>query len=204
MGKTIDCKTLQGPASVLKIRNCLKREPITDLTIIVDNDPAVDDVTLYLSNQEFEICVDTIGNFTKIIGHRSTISVQKFLSKQNLNNQNDKDYYQKTLIIISSDRFGNGNDDLGQHLMINYVKALNEWGDDLWRLVFLSHGVKLTTEKSVLHNELKSIESSGVDILVCGASLSHLELTDKKKIGQAADTHDIIASFKVADKVINL
>ncbi len=204
MGKTIDCMTLQGSAPIIKIRKHFEQESITDVTILVDNDPAIEDVTLFLITQEFEICVDTIGNLSKVIGHRSTISAQKFRSKQNRQSQNNTDSSRKTLIIISSERLGNGDEELGQSLMIDYIKALNEWGDDLWRLIFVNYGVKLTTEKSALHNELKSLESSGVEILVCGASLTHLGLMEKKEVGQTTDMNGIVTSLKLTDKVINL
>ncbi len=204
MEKTIDCLTLQGPASILKIRTYLEQVAATDLTILVDNDSAVDDVTVFLSSYEFAICVDTTGNSSKITGHRSSKSAQKFQAKRNHKIQNDMNTSPKTLIIISSDRFGKSDDKLGQTLMINYIKNLMEWNDELWRLILVNHGVRLSLETSSLLKELKFLVSSGIDLQVCKTSLMHLGLMDKKSVGQPIEMQDIVISMQMADKVINL
>ena len=52
---------------------------------------------------------------------------------------------QKILVLVASDRLGTGDDVLGQKLMVNYLKTLKEMGEELWQLIFVNGGVKLTT-----------------------------------------------------------
>ncbi len=77
-------------------------------------------------------------------------------------------------------------------------------GKDLWRLVFVNHGVTLATTDSEVLDDLRELEASGVSILVCGTCLTHLDLMEKKAIGETTNMLDIVTSMQLADKVINL
>ncbi len=95
-------------------------------------------------------------------------------------------------------------DELGTKLMKNFLKTLNEMGNDLWRLIFVNNGVKLTINDSDVLSILKDLEKNHANILVCGACLTHFNLLDKKAVGETTNMLDIITSMQLADKVINL
>jgi selenium metabolism protein YedF len=111
---------------------------------------------------------------------------------------------QKTLIFISRETLGRGDDALGTLLMLNFLRTLKELGKSLWRLVFVNGGVKLTIEGAETLPVLKELEGEGVSILVCGTCLNHFGLLEQKKCGQTTNMLDIVTSLQVADKVINL
>jgi len=75
---------------------------------------------------------------------------------------------------------------------------------DLWRLVFVNNGVKLTVNGSAVLDELKSLAENGTQILVCGTCLTHFNLLDKKEVGETTNMLDIVTAMQVADKVINI
>jgi anti-anti-sigma regulatory factor len=68
--------------------------------------------------------------------------------------------------MCATDRIGFGDDALGLKLMVNFLRTLKEMGNELWRLVFVNNGVKLTIEGSDVLEELKDYEKSGLKILV--------------------------------------
>ncbi|MBT4285819.1 MAG: sulfurtransferase-like selenium metabolism protein YedF [Deltaproteobacteria bacterium] len=111
---------------------------------------------------------------------------------------------QKTLILISNDRIGQGDDELGLKLMANFLGNLKEMGSDLWQLLFLNSAVKLTTEGSKTLKALQNLESEGVILTVCTTCLNHYDLLDKKQVGTATTMPDIISALQFADKVITL
>ncbi len=203
MIKKIDCRTLQCPQPVLKTKEALEQQAVAELSVVVDNDAAVENVSRFLNFQGFEVSVDSDGISSTVSGKRDAEKIKPLETTNSQPAPKDKEY-QKILIIISSEHIGKGDDDLGGKLMINFVKTLKEMGSDLWRLVFLNHGVKLCTDKSKVLEEIQTLEESGVDVLVCGACLTHLELMDKKKAGQTTNMLDVITSMQIADKVINL
>lgn len=106
--------------------------------------------------------------------------------------------------MITSDRLGHGDDILGAGLLFNFLKTLNEMGPDLWRLVFVNSGVKLTVEEAEALPVLRELADAGVSILVCGTCLNHFNLLDKKQVGETTNMLDIVTSLQVADQVINI
>ena len=77
-------------------------------------------------------------------------------------------------------------------------------GDELWRLVFVNNGVRLTLENSQVLPDLKGLQENGVLILVCGTCLDHFNLLDKKQVGETTNMLDIVTAMQLADKVISV
>ena len=75
-------------------------------------------------------------------------------------------------------------------------------GDELWRLVFVNNGVKLTIDGSEVLSVLKEYEKDGLHIQVCGTCLTHFNLFDKKQVGETTNMLDIVTAMQLSDKVI--
>ena len=110
----------------------------------------------------------------------------------------------KILVMIATDRVGYGDDELGLKLMTSFIKTLKEMGPDLWRLVFVNNGVKLTVKGSEVLEPLKELELNGNKILVCGTCLNHFNLLDQKLVGETTNMLDIVTAMQLADKVISI
>ena len=108
------------------------------------------------------------------------------------------------MVMVGSDRVGHGDDELGLKLMVSFLKTLKEMGEDLWRLVFVNNGVKMTTSDSEVLPVLEELEKSGVYILVCGTCLTHFNLLEKKMVGETTNMLDIVTAMQLADKVVNI
>ena len=201
--KIIDCRSLQCPAPVLKTKEYLEAEAAVEIEVIVDNDAAVENVSRFLDFQGFSVSVESDGHFSKISGQRDPEKAKKLEGRPESIKIKEKSDHQKILVMISSQNMGKGDDELGQKLMVNFIKTLKEMGTDLWRIVFVNHGVKFAVKDSAILNELMELESSGVSILVCGACLTHLNLLEDKKVGETTNMLDVVTSVQLADKVIN-
>lgn len=125
-------------------------------------------------------------------------------NRASLNKETFRDAEEKVLVLCGTDRLGFGDDELGLKLMINFIHTLKEIGDDLWRLVFVNNGVKLTVDGSEVLEDLKIYESTGLKILVCGTCLNHFNLSGKKKVGETTNMVDIVTSMQLAGKVISV
>jgi selenium metabolism protein YedF len=99
---------------------------------------------------------------------------------------------------------GSGDDVLGAKLMVNFIKTLKEMGNDLWRLVFVNSGVKLTIDGAGTVEDLEELEAAGITILVCGTCLDYFNLLERKQVGQTTNMLDIVTAMQLADKVINI
>ena len=63
----------------------------------------------------------------------------------------------KTLVLITTETFGRGDDELGEKLMGNFLSTLPELGESLWRVILLNGGVKLAATPG------KSLDKRGVE-----------------------------------------
>jgi len=89
-------------------------------------------------------------------------------------------------------------------LMLSFLRTLKEMGPDLWRLVFVNNGVKLTIDGSEVLDDLKAYENGGLKILVCGTCLTHFNLLERKQVGETTNMLDIVTAMQLADKVITI
>ena len=192
----LDCRNIECPGPVLKAKQAIEEQDAKNIKVIVDNEAAVENVTRLLNYHGFEVSVESDGLISTIEGTRSG-SFEKKDEDQEQNNQ-------KIMVMIGSSTIGKGDDELGAKLMTNFLKTLIEMGNDLWRLVFVNNGVKLTINDSDVLSILKDLDKNHVHILVCGACLTHFDLLDKKAVGETTNMLDIVTSMQLADKVINL
>lgn len=197
------------PAPVLETKKCLEAEALSHIRVLVDNDAAVENVSRFLTYAGFKVGVESDGAMSVVEGTRDRVDAVKLASgpagqSGSETGSSAADRPVKIMVMAASNKFGVGDDELGAKLMINFIKTLKEMGPELWRLVFVNHGVTLATVDSVVLDDLRALEESGVTILVCGTCLTHLDLMEKKAIGQTTNMLDIVTAMQLADKVINL
>ena len=114
------------------------------------------------------------------------------------------EHQQKIMVLMATDRLGFGDDELGRKLAISFIKTIKEMGDELWRLVLVNNGVKLTIADSPVLEDLLAYEKEGLSILVCGTCLTHFDLLEAKRVGITTNMLDIVTAMQLADKVINI
>jgi selenium metabolism protein YedF len=196
--ETLNCQGLACPQPVMETRDFLAAHPQADeLTVLVDNQAATQNVMRFLESRGFKVSVQGAGPEFQVQAQKQDpgsceTAIEKAMEKP-----------QKTLIMIGQDTLGQGDDRLGTLLMLNFLRTLKEMGEALWRLVFVNSGVKLAIEGNEALPVLQELESQGVSILVCGTCLNHFGLLEKKRVGETTNMLDIVTSLEVAEKVIS-
>ena len=203
MGKLIDARGLSCPAPVLLVKDTLEKENLQELTVLVDDEACRENVTRFLGSQNFAVTDTRQDNQIQLDARRdlSSTAAEPEATTQPTTVHPDS---QKILILVAGDQLGSGDDVLGEKLMVNYLKTIKEMGPDLWQLVFINSGVRLTTDSSAVLQELQDYERDGVIILACGTCLEHFGLTAAKKVGQTTNMLDIVTATQLADKVITI
>ncbi|RPJ82880.1 MAG: sulfurtransferase-like selenium metabolism protein YedF [Deltaproteobacteria bacterium] len=197
--KQIDAKGLACPAPVIQTKAVIEEESPESIDVMVDNEAASQNVSRFLQSRHYKIAVQKQGNEFHVLGQKEPDHIHESVPQPQ-----PKPDHQKILVMIGSDKIGNGDDVLGEKLMISFLKTLKEMGSDLWRLVFVNNGVKLTIDQSLVLEDLKHLEKTGTHILVCGTCLTHFNLLEQKEVGQTTNMLDIVTSMQLADRVINL
>lgn len=200
MTTELDCRGLACPAPVLQTRNVIEKEHPESIMVTVDNEAARENVSRFLTSQKYEVSVDKLGQDFCLTGKKD----QKCLVPGTPAVEAAEAERRKIMVMVTTDRMGHGDDELGAKLLINFLKTLKEMGTDLWRLVFVNNGVKLAITGADALGILKDLEEEGVHILVCGTCLTHFDLMDKKQVGETTNMLDIVTAMQLADKVINI
>jgi len=199
--KQIDCLGLSCPEPVLRTKKLIEKEKPGLLKVLVDNEAARQNVSRFLQSQGFQATSEKKGNQFEIIGKKESRNACTCESDDCRTTETEK---QKIMVLITSDCMGRGDDVLGAKLMQGFLKTLKEMGPELWRLVFINNGIKLTTEGSEAVPILEDLAQTDVPILVCGTCLNHFNLLEKKQVGEITNMLDIVTAMQVADKVITI
>jgi selenium metabolism protein YedF len=197
--KEIDARGLACPAPVLQTKAALQEDNSAGVRVVVDNAASQQNVQRFLESRGFETELEQNGTDYLVIG-----SCDSAQSARPWPDAVPSSNTKKIMVMCATDRIGYGDDALGLRLMINFLRTLKEMGDELWRLVFVNNGVKLTIAGSEVLEDLKAYESAGLNILVCGTCLDHFNLLEKKQVGETTNMLDIVTAMQLADKVINL
>lgn len=202
MVETIDARGLTCPAPVLLVKDAVERMGQVELTVLVDNEASRENVTRFLGSKSYAVSTTQEGEVFRLQAQREgTDQAPQDVSWQATESETSS---QKILVLITTDRLGSGDDTLGGKLMVNYLKTLKEMGCDLWQLIFVNGGVKLTAAQSPVLTELQEYERAGVIVLACGTCLEHFGLTAEKAVGATTNMLDIVTATQLADKVISI
>lgn len=106
--------------------------------------------------------------------------------------------------LISSDRIGNQDPELGKTLMQNFLRKLIQANEKPSRLLFVERGVQLLTPEYPGIDALKILEEMGIELLACQTCLDYYKIRDKFVVGKVSNMPDIIEAMHFTDKVINL
>jgi len=207
MAKTIDACGLTCPAPVLLVKDAVEQSNEQELTVLVDNAASQENVARFLTSRGYLVTDSNEGEVFKLEArHTGDIKSDQATTAPSQKNhkKNTEPAGQKVLVLITNDCLGSGDDDLGRKLMVSYLKTIKELGTDLWQLIFVNGGVKLTIASSPVLEELQDYEKSGVIIFACGTCLEHFGITAEKRVGGTTNMLDIVMATQLADKVITI
>ena len=197
--KEIDARGLACPAPVLQAKNAIEEEKVNSIEVLVDNEAGRQNVCRFLKSQGFGVSVQEREGDFYVAGRR-----EGGLEPEGVVAEKPDTEKKKIVVMVANNCVGHGDDELGSKLMVSFLKTIKEMGDELWRLVFVNNGVKLTIDVSEVLSVLKAYEKDGLHILVCGTCLTHFNLLDKKQVGETTNMLDIVTAMQLADKIINI
>lgn len=201
MTKMIDACGLACPGPVLLAKDAVEETAGIDLSVLVDNAGSAENVTRFLTTKGYSVTETQEDGVFRLVAASGAAQGSDVPQKTAVVRG---ETVQKVLVLVTSDTLGSGDDVLGRKLMISYLKTIKEMGPELWQLIFVNGGVKLTTTSSPVLQELQDYEKSGTIILSCGTCLEHFGLTEEKQVGGTTNMLDIISATQFADKVVSI
>jgi selenium metabolism protein YedF len=203
MKKIIDAKGLACPQPVILTKKALDQED--EITVIVDNDTAAENVRRM--GTKSGCTVDTEkkedGTFHIHLSKKQDGTAAAETEQSSSGTFSDSCATAGQLVVvISSDRMGRGNDELGYVLMRSFIHILLTLEPLPDTLIFYNTGVKLTVKESEVLDDLRKIEEAGVSMLVCGTCLNYFNITGDLACGVISNMYDITSTMAAAERLV--
>jgi len=190
MKKIVDARGLSCPQPVILTKKAL--EESDEVTTIVDNRNAVENVTRLATSKGFSVEVEEKEGEYQLLINKSSSAVDSSAEEQ-----------EKAVILITSNLFGKGEEELGKNLMKSFLYTLTQM-ENIKQMIFMNSGVSLTTEGSEVLELLKAMEEKGVEILSCGTCLDYYGLKEKLAVGKVTNMYAIVEAITTASRSVTL
>ena len=192
----IDARGLACPKPVINTKKELDNIEEGIVIVTVDNNIAKQNI-LKLSNSSN--CESRI-----IKEEKDLISIEIKKGDNVIIEEQIKDELDNKCIFISSNKMGNGNDELGEILMKGFMYTLTESKPYPKSILLVNSAVKLSTENYDTVQNLKILEESGVEILSCGTCLDYYGLKESIKVGSITNMYTIVDIMKNSSQTISI
>jgi len=202
--KKVDTKGLKCPEPLIMTKKVLKDvSPGESFIVITDNETSLANLKRFLADNRTEFSVKSEGKV-------HTLTVKKSLDEVSLtepaeycevdiaDNPARNSAY---IVVFSSEKMGEGNDDLGLILTKSFITTLLESELKPAYMLFYNSGVKLATEGSIVEEGLAKLEKSGVKLLLCGTCVNFFNLKKEIRIGIISNMYEMsevmFGSYKI-------
>ena len=187
---------LACPKPVINTKKELDKIDNGIVVVTVDNDIAKQNI-LKLSN--------SLNCESKIIKEeKDLISIEIKKGENVIIEEKKQEKLEDKCIFISSDKIGNGNDELGAVLMKGFIYTLTESKPYPKSILLVNSGVKLSTENYDTIENLKILVEAGVEILSCGTCLDYYGLKESLKLGSVTNMYTIVDIMKNSLQTISI
>lgn len=107
-------------------------------------------------------------------------------------------------ILITSEKLGESDNELGIILMKEYFELLNECEQLPKQILFLNSAVKLFQKGSNILEEIRMLHKKGVSILLNDTSIKYYNLEEDITFGEIISMYDMLIVMKKSKKLIKL
>lgn len=191
--KILDCRGQVCPYPVVQARKLLLAEPGIPVEILVSDDISRDNITRLATTQGYQIAVAPAeGGFALSLTPGATAAAPVTAAA----------IHGKSVLFLSADTLGQGNDELGRLLLKNYLFTLTELAAAPDVILLVNAGVKLACSDSEVREALDRLACLGSDIASCGLCLDFYHLKDQLQVGRVTNMLDIADTLHHAGRII--
>lgn len=188
------------PIPVIKTKKAMQALTQPEvIEVLVDNEIAVQNVSKMAASAGAQVSSEKLGDkeFKVVIQVKGAVAETGSEEVTCVPDARDN-----TIVVISSDRMGAGNDALGKVLIKGFIFAITQLDTLPKKMLFYNGGATLTAEGSDSLEDLKSLEAQGVEILTCGTCLDYYGLKEKLAVGSVTNMYSIVEAMAEATKTI--
>jgi selenium metabolism protein YedF len=201
--RIVDTKGQLCPAPLIAARKALRETAEGESFIVLtDNQTSFDNLSRFLKDNKAEFQVNMAEGvwtltITKTIGDVVNTKTKEYCASSV--SHFEKGNY---VVAITSDKMGDGDDELGHLLISNFIKALKDLDKLPRHMVFYNRGVTLAIKDSPVIEHIKDLEKMGVEIHLCATCVNHYRLEKNIVVGTLSNMYSIAEVMASAGNVI--
>jgi selenium metabolism protein YedF len=201
--KIVDTKGQLCPAPLIATKRALKETPAGESFIVLtDNRTSFNNLSRFLLDNNTDFKVSEAGGvwtitITRLSGSEIVTKAEDYCAPEIA-------HFEKGnfIVVISSDKMGDGDDELGHLLILNFIKALKDLDRLPQKIVFYNKGVTIVTKSSPVISHLQDLEKMGVELLLCATCVNYYKLEDQVGAGMLSNMYSIAESMASAGSII--
>ena len=202
METIIDCRGLACPLPVVNAKKAAEELGSGDvLTVMVDNEIAVQNLTRFAEHKGFGVSAEKKGEKEYVVTMNISGTAAENVKEEEVACAMDT-RRKGMLVVLSANVMGTGDPKLGTSLMKAFVFALTKQDQLPDTILCYNTGAYLTCEGADTLEDLKLLESEGVTILTCGTCLDFYGLKEKLAVGTVTNMYDIVERMENAARII--
>ncbi|MBN1401969.1 MAG: sulfurtransferase-like selenium metabolism protein YedF [Anaerolineae bacterium] len=198
MPVTVDARGLACPQPVIHARNAMREAD--DIIVLVSSQESVANVRRLAERAGWAVTVDEQEGAFALHLLKGAAVAQPEASPAPAPGVASGG----AVLLISADRMGRGEDELGAILIRAFFHTLTETDELPATLVLYNTGVKLAVEGSPVVEDLRVLADKGMEILACGTCLKYFELEDHVAVGTISNMYIIAETLLGAGRVISV
>lgn len=192
----IDARGLACPKPVINTKKELDKLQEGRIVVTVDN---------LIAKENILKLVNSLNCEAKILKEeKDLISIEIKKGENVIIDDKKQPELEDKCIFISSDKMGQGNDELSEVLIKGFIYTLTESKPYPKYILFVNSGVKLTTENQATVDSLKLLEEGGTEVLSCGTCLDYYDLKEKLHVGSVTNMYTIVDIMKNSSQTISI
>jgi selenium metabolism protein YedF len=201
--RIVNTKGQLCPAPLIAAKKALKETTAGEsFLVLTDNKTSFDNLSRFLKDNKAEFKVsESDGTWTltvtKITGDRVETKVEEYCTPA-ISHLEKGNY----VVAITSDKMGEGDDELGYLLISNFIKALKDLDKLPLHIVFYNKGVTLAVKDSPVIEHIKDLEKMGVEIHLCSTCVNHYKLENIVAAGTLSNMYSIAEILASAGNIV--
>ena len=164
------------PIPVVKTKNAIRELGGSGVVeVSVDNEIAVQNLNKMAKQKNYEFSYEKKSDTEYIvtIGINSDSNADTNTVSKISGTQKDEISLKETVVVIDSDKMGDGDEEFSKTLLKGFIYALSSQDIPPAKIIFYNTGVKMTTKGSESIEDLKVLANAGAKIYSCGACLNN-------------------------------
>jgi len=207
----LDLRGLTCPHPVLSCKRALDNPSISSLQALVDDEINVQNLERLSQSQGCTFSKTTEGDHFIVLMSRTAKSTTGKLKadlpvfvdpKQSAKAAAKSNLQAQTVILISKDRFGEGEPEFSTNLLNMFLQTVLQSGHKPQVILLANTGVKLMAKGSPFLKVLNDFQAAGVEVLACGLCVDFYGLKEDIPLPQITNMFVICEYLFAAQKII--